>query len=172
MIETLKNVLPSRWERTKENLALLGFAITKIPLIAFTFPQIIESTDDQLVVKIALNRRTRNHLKSMYFGALAIGADLVVGGLAWNIIRKKKAPVQLVFKDFKAQFLKRPEGDVHFTCAEGKKVARMIEETLRTGERVSETLKATATVPSLTGAEPVAEFELTLSLKAHISNKT
>jgi len=44
-------------------------------------------------------------------------------------------------------------------------VKHLIEEAVKTGERVNMPLKITATVPELSGDEPVAEFVLTLSLK-------
>ena len=101
----------------------------------------------------------------MYFGALAVGADIAGGVLAMDLIRKSGRNISLVFKDFKAEFLKRPEGDTYFTCNDGKAIENLITETIKTGERVNMPLKITATVPEISGNEPVAEFVLTLSLK-------
>ncbi len=58
-------------------LFLLGFF--KIPIIGYTRPKLISIDDENVVVKIKLNRRTKNHLNSMYFGALAVGADIAGG---------------------------------------------------------------------------------------------
>src|SRR4051812_37497364 len=99
----------------RETLVLRSFGFFKIPLLFFVSPSVVELTDEKCVVKIPLNRRTRNHLGSMYFGTLAIGADCAGGLIAMRLIQAEKAKVSLVFKDFKAEFLKRPEGDVHFT---------------------------------------------------------
>ncbi|MFC1593662.1 DUF4442 domain-containing protein, partial [Candidatus Neomarinimicrobiota bacterium] len=110
-------------------------------------------------------RRNKNHLKSMYFGALAVGADVSGGVLAMHLISKSGRNISLVFKDFKADFLKRPEGDTHFTCNDGLAVRILIDKAIKTGERVDMPLKITATVPEISGNEPVAEFILTLSLK-------
>lgn len=150
----------------KETLALRAFGLTKIPLIFLVNPTVLKLNDRECEVKIPLNRLTRNHLGSMYFGTLAIGADCASGLLAMSQIRKTGEKISLVFKDFKAEFLARPEGDVHFRCEDGKRVAKMIKETLKTGERVSETLDLIATCPKKLGDEPVAKFKLTLSLKA------
>jgi hypothetical protein len=73
--------------------------------------------------------------------------------------------VNLVFQDFQAKFLKRPEGDVHFICEEGAACSALVDKALETGERVSIPVKVVAKVPSLLGDENVAEFILTLSLK-------
>ncbi len=48
-------------------------------------------------------------------------------------------------------------------------VRELVKEAVETGERVNTTVHVTATVPSRLGDEPVARFELTLSLKLKVS---
>jgi len=55
----------------------------------------------------------------MYFGVLAVGADVTGGFLAMRYIQASTSKIALIFKDFKAEFLKRAEGDVHFVCEDG-----------------------------------------------------
>ena len=109
-------------ELTKANLRLKIFAFVKIPLIFFCRPRVVALDEDRCEIRIPLRRRTRNHMNSMYFGALAIGADLACGLLALEQVRRKGIKVSFLFKDMRADFLKRPEGDVLFTCAEGAAV--------------------------------------------------
>ena len=92
------------------------FGISKVPLIWYCRPKVIKHTQKEIEVKIPLKYRTKNHLGSMYFGVLAVGADITGGFLAMDSIIKSSRKVALIFKDFKADFLKRPEGDVHFFC--------------------------------------------------------
>lgn len=73
--------------------------------------------------------------------------------------------ISLAFKAVEGRFLKRPEADVHFICNDGELIDRMLDEVIETGERVNQSVKITAICPSLHGDEPMAEFELTLSLK-------
>lgn len=150
----------------RQTLGLWAFGLTKIPLLFFVSPSIVKMTPNKCVIKIPLNYRTRNHLKTMYFGVLAAGADCAGGLIAMEAIKKGSKPVDLIFKDFKANFLKRAEADVIFTCTDGVRARKMVQETIKTGKRVNRTVKITATTPSITGDEPIAEFELTLSLKA------
>jgi acyl-coenzyme A thioesterase PaaI-like protein len=140
------------------------FGITKVPLIWYCRPKVIEHTDERLEIKIPLRRRTKNHLGSMYFGVLAVGADVTSGFLAMDPIMKSGRKIALLFKDFKADFLKRPEGDVHFYCADGLAVRELVETAIKTGERHNYTLTIEATVPSIS-QDVVARFELTLTLK-------
>lgn len=152
-------------DRFKYNLYLWYFGLTKVRLINYCHPQIVDVSEKGVTLLIPLNRRTRNHVKSMYIGVMTVGVDLVTGFTAMLKIRESKRNVILIFKDMKANFLKRAEGDVHYICNEGKKIAQAVDETLKTGERVNLLVPVTATVPEKFGDEPVAEFSITLSLK-------
>ena len=143
-------------------LRILGF--TRIPLISYCWPEVIDISDNKIEVKIKLNRRTKNHLKTMYFGALSIGADITGGYLAMKSIRKMKSNISLIFKDFQADFLKRAEGDVHFICKEGFRIKELVQLTEDTGERQNMCVNIIAIVPSISN-DVVAKFSLTLSLK-------
>ncbi len=149
----------------RETLFIRGFTFTQIPLIFFVGPRVISLDDDGAEVMIPLGLRTRNHWGTMYFGALCVGADLAGGLNAMSIIRKRHPRVTLVFKDFQAKFLKRPDGDVMFTCRQGREIADAVAQADRSGERLTIPLDIVATVPSKYGAEPVAQFVLGLSLK-------
>lgn len=153
-------------QNLKATLALRAFGWARIPMIAWLQPTVIEVSDARLVVKLPLDWRSRNHLNSMYFGALAVGADCACGLLAMrHVERHKAAEISLIFKDFSAQFHKRPDGDVHFACEAGDAIRALVERAASTGERCNLPVTVTATVPR-NGPEAVATFVLTLSLKA------
>jgi len=152
-------------EKLCATFKLRTFGFFKIPLIFYVSPSIEEFNNERIVVRIPLKRHTRNHLKSMYFGVLATGADCAGGFMAMRLIQESSQKVSLLFKDFKAEFLKRAEGDVLFTCEDGSAIRALVDKALTSDDRVDLTVHVTATVPSLLGSEPVALFELTLSLK-------
>lgn len=129
-------------------------------------------TDDAVEMVIPLNYRTKNHLGSMYFGALSIGADIAGGLIAMRLIQKSGNKVSLVFKDFRAEFLKRPEGDVHFRSTDGAKMKQLVDLALATGERENDTVEILATCPSKLGEEIVARLYLTISLKKKTERKS
>lgn len=147
-----------------DTLSLRYFGLTKIPLLFYVSPSIIEATDETITVKIRLRHRTKNHLGSMYFGALSIGADCAIGSLTVRHINKSPARINFIFKHFSAEFLKRAEADVYFICNQGMEIARLVDLAAQTDERVESSLQAIATVPDLDN-ETVARFSLTLSLK-------
>ena len=140
------------------------FGLTKIPLIYFCHPRVISISEDSLEVKIKLGRRTRNHLNSMYFGVLSVGADVTGGFLAMKYIRASQSNISLIFKDFHADFLKRAEGDVHFKCTDGFAIRELVQKSEKSGKRENMPVHISATVPSHS-VEPVAKFILTLSIK-------
>ena len=109
--ELLKKHVPKKYQNT---IFVRLFGFMKVPLIFWVDPSVVKMDDHECIIKIPLNRRTKNHLNSMYFGVLCTGADIAGGLVAMNEITASKKKVALSFKDFKADFLKRAEGDVHF----------------------------------------------------------
>ncbi len=154
------------FERLRQTFGMRLFGWLKIPLLASVRPSVVELTERRCVVRVPLRRRTRNHLGSMYFGALAIGADCAGGLLAMDQIRRSGGGVSLVFKSFQAAFLKRPESDVYFICEEGEAIRDQVRRTLASEERLTEPMHIQAAVRLDDGTfEPVAAFPLELSLK-------
>lgn len=162
----------TNFQKMKNNLFLSLYAWTKIPLIGFTGPRVLEADDSRTVLKVPLNWRTKNHLGAMYFGALAIGAELSIAMLAVRKIQESGERIDFLFKDFKASFLKRAEGDVHFICEQARTVVEQINEAKTSEERINRTMVAYAIVPSVSTTERVAEFELTLSVKRRVKKKS
>ena len=155
----------SKLQNFKNNLFLSLYAWTKIPLIGFCAPRVIEASDKRTELKIPLGFRTKNHLGAMYFGALAIGSELSIALLAVKQIQQSGLKIDFLFKDYKAEFLKRAEGDVHFICDQAQVVVDQINEAKNSSERINRTMTAYAIVPSVSLTEKVATFELTLSVK-------
>ena len=155
-----------RLELLKQTFGMRLFGWLKIPLLASVRPSVVELSESRCVVRVPLRRFTRNHLGSMYFGALAIGADCAGGLLAMDQIKRSGNRVSLVFKSFQATFLKRPESDVYFICDEGEAIRDQVLRAMNSAERITEPMHMTAAIRLPDGTyEPVAEFMLELSLK-------
>ncbi len=147
--------------------ALLRLVGLRIPTLLFLGPRVLELDDDRCAIEIPLTWRTKNHLiGAMYFGALCAGADLAGGMPAARLMMSKYRDVRLVFGELHAEFLKRADGDVVFRAKDPRRVAELVREAARTGERVGATVEVVATVPSRYGDEPVARFRMTISMKA------
>lgn len=147
------------------NLKLKLYTLVRIPLIAFVSLRIKSLTDNESVARIPLCYRTKNHVGSMYFGALGIGAEMCVGLLAMHHIAKTGQNIVPIFKDFHADYKKLAKGHVHFICREGEKVKSLVTQAAKDGERHNAAINGFAVVPSINPEEPVMEFTITLSLK-------
>jgi len=142
------------------------WSLQNVFLLWLIRPKILELTDDRCIVRVPLNWITRRRdIHAMYLGTLCMGADVAAGLISFKIVNERKVRVAFIFKDLKAEFLKRAEGDVVFTNNDGHVVQDLLRRALETGERQEATVHVTATVPSKLGEEPVAKFELTLSVK-------
>jgi hypothetical protein len=133
-----------------------------IPMIGYVRPRLLLIDDTKTLMSIRLRRKTRNHLKSMYFGALAVGADVTAGLHAFYFSDEFGVKPSFAFKSMKAQFLKRPEGTVFFSSGEGLKVKQVVQTALETGERQNELILVEA---STANGELVATFEMEISVK-------
>ncbi|MDP5035345.1 DUF4442 domain-containing protein [Alishewanella sp. SMS8] len=150
----------------KANWFLKLFAWRYIPLIGFCSPKIVRMDEKTVEITMPHAWRTKNHLGSVYFGALAIGADLAGAFSVFSKAKDRGVNANFAFKDVQGQFLKRPEAQVHFTSHDGAVIDQMIDESLASGERINKPVSVVVTCPSLHGTEPMATFTLTLSIKA------
>lgn len=133
-------------------------------MMLYVKPSVMEISNERVVVRIPLIRRTGNHLGSMYFGALSVGADCSVGALAMHLIKQQPENISLIFKNFNAEFHMRAEGDVDFCCSQGKEISNLVAQAAASDERIEKIVDVIATVPDK-GDDPVATFKLTLSMK-------
>ena len=128
--------------------------------------KVLELTADRCVVRIPLNWITRRRdIHAMYLGTLCMGADVAAGLIAFKLVMDRREKMNFIFKDLKGEFLKRAEGPVIFTNEDGPVIQDLMRRAMESGERHEALVHVIATVPSKLGDEPVAKFELTLSIK-------
>ena len=150
----------------KPTLKLWKFGFFQVPMLYYCGPRILKLDVDQCVVRINLNRRTKNHLSSMYFGALAVGVDCTAGMFAMYHIEQAQCRMSVIFKDFQAEFLRRAETTVDFVCEGGTALAEGILAAKQSGERGATTLDVTAFLANKTRQDKVAQFKITVSYKS------
>jgi len=165
-VNRLLDLVPAK---SRIGLWMWWFGHFKIPLVGHVGPRIVEAGDESVVVVVPLRRRSRNHLGSLYFGALALAADVTAALPALARMQERGYRISLVFKDFSAQFLKRADGDTHFTTDQVAEIREFVDRVAVSGQRENLPVRVVATVPSRHGQEPVASFVLTLSMKASSS---
>jgi hypothetical protein len=142
------------------------WSLQNVFLLWLTRLRILELTDERCVVRIPLNWITRRRdIHAMYLGTLCMGADVAAGLISFKLAQERKVRVNFIFKDLKGEFLKRAEDDVIFTNNDGGVIQELVRRALESGVREEATVRVVATVPTKLGDEPVARFELTLSVK-------
>jgi len=173
-------------EPLRYTFMLRAFGFFQVPLIFAVRPSIVCLDDEKCVIKIAFRRKVKNHLGSIYFGALAIAAECAGGVAVMKEIKGSHEPlnsheqmnspeqlkdnekISLVFKDFHANFLKRVEGDAYFTCSDIPAIKTFVESVKNSSERKEMTFEVVATCPEKFGDEAVAIFQVTVSLKKSV----
>lgn len=148
----------------RETVKLWCFGIFKVPMIFWVRPRVLELTSQRAVIHIPLRFRAKNHLHSMYFGVLCVGADITGGIHMLYFLQKKMGNFSFVFKDFQAEFLKRAEENVNFICEDGAAIEKTIAQALQTKNRENVLVQVLAMTAK--SHDLVARFSLTLSLKA------
>lgn len=152
--------MSSDLKKMQRKLCLLG--LVKIPMIFYVRPKLISINEQQTKVKIKLRRRTKNHLGSMYFGALSVGADVAGGIMAFYFAEKRGLKISFAFKAVSGSFLQRAMSDVTFVCEAGNQIEAMVNKAKEIGDRVNEEVPVLAYD---TEENLVAEFQMTLSIK-------
>jgi len=148
------------FKKVKWQLFLLG--LFKIPMIGFLRPKLFQLNNDSVSIKIRLRRRSKNHLNSMYFGALAVGADLAAGIHVFYFSELNNMNTSFAFKGMQVDFLKRAETDIVFRCSEGSVIQSVMKESQKTGERINKSINVEAFNLS---EELVASFQMVISVK-------
>lgn len=141
-----------------------GISLLKLPLLAFVTPRVTELNSERACVRVNLGWRTRNHLGVMYFGSLAMGAELSIALKAVQKIQLSQKRIDFLFKDFQAQFLRRADGDVLFVCEEGQGVSDLIDQACQDQDRHEALFRGYAHIVGKP-EEKVMTYALTLSVK-------
>jgi len=107
--------------------------------------------------------RSQNPFKSIYFAALAGAAELSTGALCQLALAGKGAFSMLVV-DFKAEYSKKANTRIYFTCEQGAELFSLIDS-LQPGETNQLTMLSTGKNKA---GEEVARFFITWSFKRKI----
>lgn len=154
----------TNWKLT---LILRAFSLAKVPLLGAIRPKVIELSATRSAVQLPLIFLTKNHLGSMYFGALAMGAELSIALKVVEMNRVGARKVNFIFKDFTCEFHKRAETAVIFSTTETPQIETLVNQALASGERVNGTFSGVAhSAKAQPGDPPLMTYRLTISMKA------
>ncbi len=147
---------------TKLNWIIKGTSFFRVPLLSFCSPKLISIEPAR--VAVPLNFLTKNHLRTMYFGALAMGAELSVSVPILEAMFIYKKPISFIFKDFKCNFLKRADTSVIFEFSDVELCRRVIQQAVTSGDRINHTFSGKAYSKN-DHANVFMTFDITVSIK-------
>jgi acyl-coenzyme A thioesterase PaaI-like protein len=137
------------------------FGMLKMLPSAFFWGFKVEGLDEnRCVVSIPYNWNTKNPFQSIYFAALAGAAELSTGALC-QLAMADRGKYSMLVVDFRAEYSKKANQKITFTCDQGKEVSALLE---RLQEDQSERLTMLAIGHNPQGEE-VARFYVTWSFK-------
>jgi hypothetical protein len=157
-------LVPSFVKNKALTCVVRAWSFWNVPLLYSMKPKVINLNDNECTVCIPLRRKTKNHVQSLYLGALAGGADAAAGLLGGFHIHKSKQSIRFLFKDMNAEFFKRAEGDTYFYCTDGQKIKALVEKSQQTQKNQKDTVTVHAKCPKISD-DIVASFRMTISLK-------
>lgn len=155
-------------QKSTPNIKKLGrfirtLSLFKVPLLGICSPKVIELNEEKAVVELPHKFLTKNHVGSMYFGALAMGSELSIALRLLDRMQREKVPVSFIFKDFSCEFFKRAETDVQFVTDQVKSIDQLIDQAAASPERQNGTFQGYAI--STKTKEKLMTYKITISLK-------
>jgi len=137
----------------------LGLGL-KLPSALFWGLRISSLSLERCEVTIPFKWRTQNPFKSIYFAAMAGAAELSTGALC-QLSQAGKGRYSMLVVDFRAEYYKKANQKITFTCAQGLELVAMIDS-LAVGDSDKLTMISSGTNPQ---GEEVAKFFVTWSFK-------
>jgi len=139
-----------------------AYMLASLPMGFLAGLRVRELTADAATVTIRFGYLTKNPFRSIYFGCLAMAAELA-SGVQGLVHSQDGSPVSMLVVGLEAEFTKKAVGQIAFRCDDGPAIARAVQEARATGE--PRTVTATSTGTDEAG-DTVATFRITWSFKA------
>lgn len=146
------------------------FLKQNIPMINDSQLSITKLDDRQCIIKMPFIRQNKNHVGSMYFGAITIGTEVAAGILAFNYLDKYNLEPLLVFKDISGGFLRRAESDTYFICSDYQAISAALKELTETQQRINVTVSVIGVTDLTKLDEKISDFKITISIKYKSKN--
>ena len=132
----------------------------KLPSAVFWRLKIKSISEEKCQVTIPYFWRSQNPFQSIYFAAMAGAAELSTGALC-QLSMVGKGKFSMLVVDFKAEYHKKANQKITFTCNQGKELNELING-LKPEETAKLTMVSIGTSPQ---GEVVAKFYVTWSFK-------
>ncbi|UZD23599.1 PaaI family thioesterase [Algoriphagus halophytocola] len=149
------------YQKKMLNPIVFWFAmLVKLPSAVFWRMRIKKLDAEKCAVSLPFSWRTQNPFKSIYFAAMAGAGELSTGALC-QLAMSGKGKFSMLVVDFRAEYFKKANNKITFTCNQGQELAKLLES-LAVGEADKLTMISSGVNPQ---GEEVAKFYVTWSFK-------
>lgn len=160
---TLDESAVERLQRRMKNPFMLPlFMLAKLPLGLFAGLRVRSLETDRCTTSLPYGWRTTNPFRSIYFAAQSMAAELSTGALAKLAVEASPASVAMLITGLEAEFGKKANAEVKFTCEDGEKIFAAVCEAAAGDEPV---VVRAATVGRMGDGTEVSRFVFTWSFK-------
>jgi hypothetical protein len=137
------------------------FMFTKLPGAWFFGIKVTQLTATSSAVTLPYRWSTKNPFNSIYFAAQCAAGELATGVLA-TLALQGQPSASILVAEVKAEFLKKADSTITFSCQQGNEVIATVKEAMASG--TSQTITMTA-VGKNSKAELVSNIYITWTFK-------
>jgi len=138
------------------------YFLKHLPMAALAGVKLIFLDEEKAVAIVPFMRRNKNPFKSMYFAVQSMAAELSTASLAMLALKSLEADVALIITENRAEFNKKAQTEISFTCVDYSEFKKAFNELKNAGDTTSVTAK---TIGTNSEGEEVAVFYFTWSFK-------
>ncbi|NLR91893.1 MULTISPECIES: DUF4442 domain-containing protein [Flammeovirga] len=138
------------------------FTMTQVPLGFIAGMKLKTLEASKCSTTLPYKFLNKNPFKSTYFAAQSMAAELSTAALGMLHLSEHMKTIAFIIVDMEAKFVKKATAKVTFTCIEGDKVKKAIEDAYATGESVEVKMLTEGKMPDGT---VVSRFYFTWSFK-------
>ena len=135
--------------------------IRKLPSVIWWNIKVIHIDQTSCQVTIPYSWRTQNPFKSIYFAALAGAGELSTGALC-QMYLAGRVPHAMLAVGLKAEFVKKADSTVTFSCNQGKELMDLLDSLYKKGDTGQITMESIGVSAS---GDKVAKIYVTWSFK-------
>lgn len=152
---------PEFLRRTNTAWQMRLFLGWKLPAAWFMGIGVRSCDEDRAVVSLPYGWRSQNPFRSTYFAAQCAAGELSTGLLCLAHLQEQP-PISMLVTRVEAEFFKKADATVLFTCTAGKEVAQLIDRIVQSGEAETLTMMSEGHLPD---GQLAARIAITWSFK-------
>lgn len=134
----------------------------QIPIAWIAGVRLHKWDQDSVSTKVKLSFLNQNPFASMFWAVQGMAAEFSSGFLLAEKIKQSNLPISMLIVGIQSVYTKKAVGTIIFTCEDGEKINKAVEEAIATKQGVVLKVKSIGTDED---GDVVSTFEFTWSLK-------